>query len=255
MSSSTFPFLRLPAEIRNQIFSYTFEHREPVFQYQYHFSRGCNHRNLSSRTVFAMSPDNDSRIVIRDLTFDGCSMRFRQPHVGFFALRQVNRQIYHETSGFIKLPPIHLRVHKLELNELSISWFLEQLDTAWIRNYLVDLTVDVHPICKHFSKSKNSIARNWYSACSSMVEYLMGIFWKGLGKTKKEKLCGGDRGATIQPLAELLATFPVLKRVRIDVVQVCPFQYSGAVVGDQEALGALRNRKVGLYFQPNDLGF
>lgn len=240
MSTVTFPLLKLPAEIRAQIYTFSFEEREAPFKY--HMNQHCIHNDLQMRLFFAFkSLEDRSRVIVQDLTFDGCSRRTRRPHVGFLALRLASHQLYEETYHFIKLPPINLRTHGIQINELSIGPFLKRLDGEYLRNHVKELSIGFHPICKHTLSPL--LGRNSFGILSNFWVSMMRLFWKDYGMMKQQ-FCSGDRGATIEPLAELLATFPLLKTFRVNVVPVCLFPYNLDVTGGHGLLDALRNRGV-----------
>ncbi|KAE8446347.1 hypothetical protein EG329_012096 [Mollisiaceae sp. DMI_Dod_QoI] len=250
MSSAISPFMELPVEIRVFIYKYSFETRESAFQYGP--LRYCEHNRLAIRTVVAFGdPTKRSCEAIRDYTFTSCSRRFRQPQLGFLALRLANRQIYQETYTLVKLPLIRLRTHNLEVNKLSINSFLQKLDKPWLRDYMKELTIDLYPTCNHFSNPQPSVlVETWYNTLINKVGYIL-MFWKRAKPVgQQEVLCSGDRGATIQPLAELLSTFPLLETFKIRVVQTCPFSFSLALAGSPDVLSLLRDGGVNVDFQP-----
>lgn len=249
MSTATFPFLKLPAEIRAQIYIYSFSLREAPFDYK--INPGCQHNELQERLFFAFkSIEDHSQIIIRDLTFDGCSRRTRRPQVGFFALRLACRQLYLETYHFIKLPPINLRTHGVKINALTIGSLLQKLDVESLRDHVQELGIGFRPICNHnFSPL---LYQNPFNILSNLWASIMRLFWKRYG-VGREQCCPGDRGATIQPLVELLATFPALKTFRVDVVPVCLFRYNWNIAGDQTILEVLKGRGVEVDFQFKDV--
>ncbi|KUJ23802.1 uncharacterized protein LY89DRAFT_679117 [Mollisia scopiformis] len=250
MPPAIFPFLELPTEIRIQIYQYSFAIREPAFQYHYHARHGCHHNNLSRRSFYALGSGSDETDVkIRDLTYTSCPRRTRLPASGFLALRLVSRQIYEETYSFIRLPLISLKTHHFEVNELSIDSFLSQLEKAWLRDHVKELVIDFYPVCKHSSNPELlKPKRTCFNVFANFFDLLIQTLWRGSNGTKQQ-LCSADHGATIQPLAELLASFPLLEAFKVNVFDVCPLDYSLAVAGDQEVLAVLRSRGVKVDFE------
>lgn len=241
-----FQFMQLPSEIRLLVYDYSHAIREPPFHYQPRES--CQHNNLQTRDVIASGDLGEhSCNRVQDISFDGCSRRVRQGQTGFLGLRLTSRQIYIETYHLIKLPPITLREFRLQINEISISSFIHQVDRPWIRDHTKEVSISWWPICKHLPEQQQIRERSCYSTFLAVVKSILQIFYDADGTARRAAaagLCVADQGAMIRPLVELLMTFPRLELLRINTVTMCRIPYSMAVIGHPDVLAALRNRGV-----------